>query len=65
MVCSPFALFAYICIAFGDPIIKKRDKIGIALTSWTLSYFHMSVSIQSKDLDFQHHRSWFSFCSII
>jgi hypothetical protein len=25
MVCSPFALFAYICIAFGDPIIKKRQ----------------------------------------
>jgi hypothetical protein len=52
-LCRFFLMFIYIyiCIAIGDPVIKRE---------WLRSHFNPAtflVSVPSQDLDFQHHMS--------
>ena len=56
-ICGGFLLFAYICIAVGNPIIKR-----FGLTGLILQHF---VHVSSQDLDFQYNILWSSLCSIV
>jgi hypothetical protein len=51
-ICAGFLSFACICIAVGEPVIKKGgwDPIG--------------MPVSSQDLDFQGHMSWSFLCSV-
>jgi len=46
----------YICIAVGDPVIKREGETS--LTGLTMPYF---MHIPSQYLDFQCHMWWFVF----
>ena len=56
-ICAGVLSFVYICIAVGDPVIKKGE---LTLTGLTLLHV---CACPSQNQDFQRHMSWsFFFC---
>ena len=48
-----FLLFIYICIAVGDPVMKR--EVDIPLTGFSR---HICVPVPNQNLDCRHHMSW-------
>ena len=59
-ICAGFSSFAYMCIAIGDPGMKR----GGLESHYAIYPGHICMPDPSQDLDFQRYLSW-SFVMLI